>query len=78
MEIHGEHPTPGYAKGYYQNKLSVMGWPRQFIVWAAPAARGHGITLRKAVEILLSLSDPDDKVVWATHLFEAYFTFIDM
>jgi len=35
------------------------------IVRAAQAARGHGITFEKAVKSLLSLRDPDDKVVRA-------------
>jgi len=36
-----------------------------FIGRAAQAARGRGITFRKAVKSLLSLRDPDDKVVRA-------------
>ena len=42
-----------------------MARTNHLIVRAAQAARGHGITFRKAVKSLLSLRDPDDKVVWA-------------
>jgi len=48
------------------------------IVRAAQAARGRGIRFTKAVKSLLSLCDPDDKVVRAILSFGYSHTFIDI
>jgi len=48
------------------------------IVRAAQAARGRGITFTKAVKSLLSLRDPDDKVVRAILSFGYSVTFINI